>query len=62
LESLKRLEELLPDDQFMRVHKSFIVAFNLISSIDGNQVELNGKKIPIGKSYKEEVLRRFKIG
>ncbi len=59
LESLKKLEEILPEKQFMRIHKSYIVAFDSVTSIEGNLVEVNGKKLPIGKSYKEEVLRRF---
>lgn len=62
LESLKKLEEQLPAKQFMRIHKSYIVAFDKVSAIEGNQVEIEGKKLPIGKSYKEEVLKRFQLG
>ncbi len=57
LESLKYLEESLPKDQFIRVHKSYIVPINKIKSLDGNQVDLGHKKIPIGRSYKEVVMR-----
>lgn len=60
LESLKRLEELLPSHLFMRIHKSYIVSFSKVKSIEGNQVEVEGKMLPIGKSYKDEVLRKFK--
>lgn len=58
LESLKRLEELLPHDQFMRIHKSYIIPYKKVKSLDGNMIEIEGKKIPIGKSYKESVLEK----
>lgn len=58
LESLKNLEQTLPN-QFMRVHKSFIVNKEKIQSLSGNQIEVNGNSIPVGKSYKKEVLSWF---
>ncbi len=59
LESLKRLEELLPSDRFIRTHRSYIVPIRKIRAVEGNQVEIGGKKLPIGRSYKEEVMRRI---
>jgi len=59
LQSLKKLEELLPNQDFIRAHKSYIIAIKQVKSLDGNQLEMqNGKLIPIGKSYKEEVLKK----
>lgn len=58
LESLKRLEEILPSDRFMRVHRSYIVPFSRIKNMDGNQLEIGDKLIPVGRSYREEVLKR----
>ena len=60
LESLKKLEEKLPASQFMRVHKSYIINTSLVGSLYGNQVDVAGKLIPIGKSYRDEVLERLK--
>lgn len=57
LESLKNLESNLPSDQFIRVHKSYIVPIKKIKLMDGNMLDLGLKKIPIGKSYKEIVLK-----
>lgn len=57
LESLKNLEESLPNNQFIRVHKSYIVPVNKIKLMEGNMLDLEMKKIPIGKSYKEVVMR-----
>ncbi|MTI30949.1 LytR/AlgR family response regulator transcription factor [Xanthovirga aplysinae] len=59
LQSLKSLEESLPYEQFIRVHRSYIVSMANIKTLEGNQVEVAGKMIPIGKSYKEEVLKRI---
>lgn len=58
LESLKKLEEILPSS-FKRVHKSFIVNTKFINSIWGNQLEVGKTNIPIGKSYKKVVLKLF---
>jgi len=58
LESLKRLEDILPSDRFMRVHRSYIVPIGRIKKMDGNQLEIGGKLVPVGRSYREVVLRK----
>lgn len=58
LQSLKSIEENLPSDRFIRVHRSYIVPIDRIKTLDGNQVQIGDKLIPVGRSYKEEVLRR----
>jgi len=51
--------EKLPDD-FIRIHKSFVINFNTLKLIDGNQIVLqSGAKLPIGKSFKNAVLDRI---
>ncbi len=60
LETLKNLEATLPLDKFLRVHKSYIVNTNKISALNGNMVELDKTKVPIGKSYRDEVLTKLK--
>lgn len=45
--------EQLPADEFIRIHKSFIVALNRINYIEGNQVRIAESFIPIGRSFKE---------
>lgn len=59
LQSLKNLEEILPDSNFLRVHKSYIIALDKIQSIVGNQVEINKKMIPIGLTHKESLLQKL---
>ena len=47
-------------ESFLRIHKSFIINFNELKLIDGNQIVLqNDTKLPIGKSYRKEVLDRI---
>ncbi|MEP0266313.1 LytTR family DNA-binding domain-containing protein [Dokdonia sp.] len=44
-------------DSFIRIHKSFVINFNQLKLIDGNQIILqNDIKLPVGKSYKKELL------
>jgi DNA-binding LytR/AlgR family response regulator len=59
LESLKNLEARLPADQFMRVHKSYIVNTLKIDSLHGNTIEIGKKEIPIGMSYTGEVKEKL---
>ena len=42
----------LPDNKFIRVHKSFIVSIDRIELIEGNRIHIQNHKIPIGKMYK----------
>jgi len=52
------LEKLPPN--FIRIHKSFVINFDKLKLIDGNQIVLqNEVKIPIGKSYKKAILDRL---
>jgi DNA-binding LytR/AlgR family response regulator len=52
LENLKNLENELPANLFMRVHKSFIVALNKIEVIERNRIFIGKHIIPIGDTYK----------
>lgn len=63
--SMHDMEELLcSHEDFIRVHKSFIVSANYVNNIKGNDVvmDINGKTktISIGRTYKENVLKKFK--
>lgn len=59
LYSLKSLEEQLPADRFIRVHKSYIVSIRHISEIEQLTLTVAGQKIPIGGSYREQLLARL---
>ena len=54
--TMKSIEELLPSSQFMRVHRSYIVAKDRISSIDGSgNIILSEESIPVSDSYRKNV-------
>ena len=53
LTSLKALEEKLPPKRFMRVHRSFIVSLDKITSMTKNSVQVGKKLITIGDQYKD---------
>ncbi len=52
---LGQIEELLAKNNFLRVHRSFIVAKDKIEAFSATDIEINGKQIPIGRSYKDIV-------
>ena len=54
-EKISFLEELLPQDAFLRVHKSFIVAIDKIKLIEGNRIRIGTYEIPIGQTYKSRI-------
>jgi len=61
LYSLKSLEETLPANRFIRVHKSYIVSLKNIQEIEQMSLTVAGRKIPIGGSYKEALISRLQI-
>lgn len=58
---LKMFEAMLPSEQFLRVHRSYIVNLSKITSITGNIVELNKTEIPIGANYKNDLIKKLGI-
>jgi DNA-binding LytR/AlgR family response regulator len=56
LMSLKSLEEELPETQFMRVHRSFIVSLKNIEEIERSQIIINKQRITISEHYKPKFL------
>src|SRR5258705_667206 len=54
---ISSLEELLPADAFVRIHRSYIVAIDKIVSFNAESVEINKKVLPIARIYKIEVTK-----
>jgi DNA-binding LytR/AlgR family response regulator len=52
-QNLKRIEELLSDQIFRRVHKSFIINIEKVTKVDRDYVYISGKKVPISPIYKK---------
>ena len=55
--SMKSIEEKLPPDRFVRVHKSFIIAIDKIISIRKGKISINNVHVPISEHYKENLYR-----
>jgi two-component system LytT family response regulator len=61
LQTFQNMESLLPSDNFLRVHKSYIVAMNKIESIERNRIRIGDQLIPIGLSYRERFIHKLKL-
>ena len=57
--SVKSMQELFPESQFIRVHKSFMVSRDKIRRIEKNRIIIGDHQIPIGRNYKEELERKI---
>ena len=61
LQNLKTFLDRLPASNFVRVHRSYIVSINHIESISKKEVEIGEKVIPIGNSYRNNLLDIVKL-
>ena len=59
LYSLKNLEEQLPADKFIRVHKSYIVSIDEIQEIEPLSITVAGQKMPLGGSYRDALMKKL---
>ncbi len=57
LESMKNMEAYLPQDEFIRTHKSYIVAKAKVKNLEGNLLEVDKLKIPIARERKDLVVK-----
>ena len=58
---MKAMEVKLPDDEFMRVHKSYIVRIDKIQKVIKNEAYLEGYTVPISRSYKDALKERLPL-
>lgn len=59
---MKMIEQMLPSDQFVRIHNSYIISVNAVKAVDGFLVELvNGISLPISKGRKDLLFAALKI-
>ena len=57
--TFKSVEDHLPADHFLKIHKSYIVAVSKIDSIEGNEVKIATHALPISRTSKEEVMEKI---
>lgn len=55
--SMKGILEKLPDADFIRVHRSYIIPLNKVKAIINRQIQIGEHMIPIGETYKDQVLK-----
>lgn len=60
-ETLAHLQELLPSNRFIRIHRQFIVPIAKIESISGNTVYLRDKELPVGRSYRNNLKLKMNL-
>jgi len=58
-QTLKSIVESLPEEEFMRIHKSYLVNLKQIEFIEGNQVKVGEHNIPVSPPNREELIQRF---
>ncbi|WP_167606894.1 LytR/AlgR family response regulator transcription factor [Maribellus sediminis] len=59
--SMTNMASKLPDTEFMRIHKSYIVSMSKIQAFTTSSVEIPGKQLPIGRSYKNSVIEALQV-
>jgi DNA-binding LytR/AlgR family response regulator len=59
LQNFQNMEQILPQNNFVRVHKSYMVAMDKIESIERNVILIAGQRIPVGNNYQNDFYRRL---
>lgn len=63
--NFKKLEEILPQNQFVRVHKSFIIALDKIDNVERNRIKIADRLIPVSETFRKtffDLIEKRKIG
>ena len=60
--TFKAVEEYLPATQFIKTHKSYIIAVSKIENIDGNIIQTGNHQIPVSRNFKDEVMEKLLKG
>ena len=58
LQSLKHYEETLPEN-FIRIHKSFIINKDKLETIESSRLIINDQKLPVGRNYKDQLFKKL---
>ena len=61
IDSLKNWNQKLPDLEFLQIHKSYIINAKYVTKISGNEVYINTHRLPIGRTYKADLLKKLRI-
>jgi DNA-binding LytR/AlgR family response regulator len=61
-QTLTSITEKLPADKFMRIHRSFTIAIDKVSAVEGGNVAIGEKLIPVSRDLRRDVVRRIRGG
>jgi DNA-binding LytR/AlgR family response regulator len=61
LSTMKAISEKLPENQFVRVHRSFIVNIKRVENIDSSNLIIGNKIIPISTNYRDSLMAKINI-
>ena len=59
-QTLIQFEEQLPAHKFIRIHKSYLLSLKAVKYLEGNEVALDSRKLPVGKVYRENLLKSLR--
>jgi len=59
--TMKAIQEKLPQKDFIRIHRSYIIPFSKIESVRNKTIYIDGKEFSIGSSYEENFFKLFKV-
>ena len=58
-QSISTMENLLSEHKFMRIHRSYMISMNKVSSYNAFSIQLHSKEVPVGRLYKQTVMERL---
>lgn len=58
-QTLTQFEAQLPAAKFIRIHKSFIISLKAVKFLEGNEISIGPKRLPVGKVYRDNLLNRL---
>ncbi|MEN8230601.1 MAG: response regulator transcription factor [Bacteroidota bacterium] len=58
-QTIKSMMDSLPEEDFLRIHKSYVVNLRMIGFIEGNQVRIGEHTLPVSPSKREELIQRY---
>lgn len=58
-DTMKHMEEILPSDQFQRIHKSYIINLSKVDQAHAKMVTIKGQELPVGNAYRQQLIERL---
>jgi len=60
-ETMTDMEQQLPSDMFLRIHRSFIINTDKIKTVSYDEISVGNETLPVGRTYRNEVMRKLNI-